>query len=117
MPGLGDTVEHHTDCDEGHTDVYLAVGTDEAAIGKRDDEAQGLPQAVVGERRLGIVAEQETIQGWNGRNGTSLYNNYFFQLEKNTLVRAYDRSYLNMYHVHLIFLHQNSTEQYAILCI
>jgi hypothetical protein len=62
---LHDGVLDHAGHEEGHADVDLHVRAQEVLQGEGDDEAHGLPEPVVGERRLRVFRPQEPVQGCN----------------------------------------------------
>lgn len=57
--GVGDDGERQ----DGQQDVEFVLQTQEGAVGEGDDEAQGFPHAVVGERRFFVPGEEDPVKG------------------------------------------------------
>ena len=63
LVNLHEGVADHTDAEDDDEDDELGHHADVAGVGEGDDEADALPEAVVGEGGLLAVGEEDAVEG------------------------------------------------------
>jgi len=72
---LDGQVADHAAAQDAEQDVHLDAGAQHRRVGERDDEAERLPHAVIAERRLLFVEEDDAVKGCPKRNCIAIKNN------------------------------------------